>query len=271
MFWKHKLTLKFIIFIKNYLTTINSYSGYFCSLKLCNASLTFNTASNRFGIVIINFLHSSGVIESHISWILAFNPLTVRCRSFRSFLFMSAHRFSIGLRSGLGDGQSKTSIPFSCSHFFVVFAAWDDAPSCWNIYSPQSAHFGTDERRFSCNILIYFCAFTIPSMKWSWPTPFEDMHPHTIRLAGNLTVRFKQSLLYASVLLRITLFLASPTHTSNLDSSLKIMVSHCLCTQERFSLTHNKRFFIWSAVSRGFSLALKNKYNEMLFEMQNEC
>ena len=146
------------------LTTINSYTKNFLINQHSKLHILENIIDCTSKVIFSEKLfYSSGVTESHITWILSFNPPTVRCGSFRSFLFMMAQRFSMG--SGLDEGQSNTSIPFSCSHFFVVFAVWEDAPSCWNIYSPQSASFGTDGRRFSCNILIYLSAFTIPSMK----------------------------------------------------------------------------------------------------------
>ena len=52
---------------------------------------------------------------------------------FASFLSISAHMFSIGLRSGLFAGQVRSSMSSSSNHELTRLAVWHVAPSCWNI------------------------------------------------------------------------------------------------------------------------------------------
>ena len=118
-------------------------------------------------MVLISFWQSSASCQ-------VYNFLNIELNSdeeyFEKFLFIRTHRLSFGLKSGLEDSQFRTSISFSSSQFL-----------CWKIYSPQPDN------------------IKVPSM--IFPTPFEDIHPHTMRITRNLTVRFKHyfSLAYCSI------------------------------------------------------------------------
>ena len=61
---------------------------------------------------------------------------------------------------------------------------------------------------------------------------------------------------YVLEFLRMILFRASPTHTLNFDSALKIIVSHWLCSQKRLVFIHCNRIFGCKEVSNGVSFVL---------------
>ena len=52
-----------------------------------------------------------------------------------TLFFMSFHIPSMGFKSGLFPGQSRTLIPWTTKYFFIDLAWWHDAPSCMNVQS----------------------------------------------------------------------------------------------------------------------------------------
>ena len=94
------------------------------------------------------------------------------------------HRFSIGFRSGLLPGQSKTANSLSWIYDLTILDLWHGAESSWNIFACNFVMF---EARFELRTSIYFCPFIIPSIGSSDPTPLQLKHTQNIWLRGNLT------------------------------------------------------------------------------------
>ena len=65
---------------------------------------------------------SSGVTEFHTLRMAPLSSSWVLGRSFDILLFVSPHKFSIGLRSGEFSGQGGTSMLWSSSHLTVDLA-----------------------------------------------------------------------------------------------------------------------------------------------------
>lgn len=165
----------------------------------------------------------------------------------------------MGDRSGLPDGQVITGISFAANQSFVLFAVWQEAPSCWNMYSPYSQdRCGIEGTRCSDKIFWYLSAFIVPCTTWREPTPCADIHPHTITEAANLTFLLIANDSSDSHGFRITLGLVSPNETSKRDSSLHITLAHSRSVHLACSLTQATRLSFCTAVSNGLSFGYDN-------------
>ncbi len=92
-------------------------------------------------------------------------------------LFRSPHRFSIGFRSGLWLGHSKTWIFFWSSHSFVDLDVCFGLLSCWKIKFLFIFSFLAEAWRFCANIDWYLELFIIPSTLTKAPVPAEKNSP----------------------------------------------------------------------------------------------
>lgn len=212
------------------------------------------TSFTRRDIVATRFRQYSSVMEPQISFRASTNAGLVAHGCFRRCRFIRPHRVSIGDRSGLPEGQGSTGTSLLASHAILDRAVWHVAPSCWYMNSPyELERGGIDGIRWFWSMFWYFSAFILPSTIWSEPTPCADMHPQTITDAGNFTFRFRQFETRPSVGRRITRLLVSPNEISNLDSSLQMMESHCLCVQFTWSFAHFSRRFFCSTARSGLS------------------
>ena len=85
----------------------------------------------------------------------------------RTCFFSSAHKFSMGLRSGLCYGHSNTSTLLSLSHFVTTLEVCLGSLSIWKTNLRPSFNFLTDILRCCFNIStsfpIYFVKCTSPS------------------------------------------------------------------------------------------------------------
>lgn len=192
---------------------------------------------------------------SQICCNLARKSATVLCGFSLNSFFILCHTVSIMLTSGLLHGQSRTVILLLRNHVWVDFAVWQDAPSCWKMKLSSAFNLAMLGSRLLVRMAWYFPAFTVPWMNSIIPKPLEDMHPQTIRLLANFTVRFRQSGWNASCFDLITRLRLSPTATSNFDSSLNMILLQSSLVQDFLSFAHASRFFFCFSVKRGFSFA----------------
>ncbi len=114
-------------------------------------------------------------------------------------LLSSAHRFSMGLRSGDWLGHSSRLMLLSPNHALMTLAVCLGSLSCWKTNPQCKQSYHTDWRRFSSRISLYSAAFMVPLMQTRWPGPWAEKHPHNMMLPPPcLTVGMVLQGLYAS-------------------------------------------------------------------------
>ena len=145
------------------------------------------------------------------------------------FLFMMAHKFSIGFISGLLPGQSSIKgTSQSLSQCVRDLAVWANGPSCWNILA---LHMSKDSGKWSAKSSKYTFAFTLRFLgnSTTLPSPRPEKQPQTTSESGCFTVfsRLRGSLPRQQYTLafwiQVTLKVASSDH--NTDSQLSS--PHC--------------------------------------------
>ena len=95
-------------------------------------------------------------------------------------IFRSLQRCSIGFKSGLWLGHSRTFTELSWSHFDIL-AVCLGSLSCWkmNLTPVWSRALWS---RFSSRMSLYTAAFILPSIRTSLPVPAAEQHPHSMML-----------------------------------------------------------------------------------------
>ncbi len=96
--------------------------------------------------------------------------------------FRSLQRCSIGFKSGLWLGHSRTVMELLWSHSFVILAVCLGSLSCWKVNLRPSLRSWALWRRFSSRISLYLAAFIFPSIATSRPVPAAEKHPHSMML-----------------------------------------------------------------------------------------
>ncbi len=96
--------------------------------------------------------------------------------------FRSLQRCSIGFKSGLWLGHSRTVTELLWSHSFVILAVCLGSLSCWKVNLRPSLRSWALWRRFSSRISLYLAAFIFPSIATSRPVPAAEKHPHSMML-----------------------------------------------------------------------------------------
>ncbi len=91
-------------------------------------------------------------------------------------------RCSIGFKSGLWPGHSRTVTELLWSHSFVILAVCLGSLSCWKVNLRPSLRSWALWRRFSSRISLYLTAFIFPSIVTSRPVPAAEKHPHSMML-----------------------------------------------------------------------------------------
>lgn len=99
-----------------------------------------------------------------------------------SALFRSPHRFSIGFRSSLWLGHSKSLIFFWLSHSFVNFEVCFWSLSCWKVKSLFIFSFLAETWRFCAKIDWYLELFIMPSTLTKALVPAEEKQSQSIIL-----------------------------------------------------------------------------------------
>ena len=97
-------------------------------------------------------------------------------------IFRSFQRCSIGFKSGLLLGHSRTFRDLSRSHSCMVLAVCLAMLSCWKVDLCPSLRSWVLWSRFSSNISLYFAPFTLTSILTSLPVPAAEKHPHSMML-----------------------------------------------------------------------------------------
>ena len=97
-------------------------------------------------------------------------------------IFSSFHTCSIGFRSGLWLGHSKTFTDFLRSHSFVLLAVCFGSLSCWKVNLCPRLWPRVLWSRFSSRILVYFAAFIFLTMRTIRPVPAAEKHLHIMML-----------------------------------------------------------------------------------------
>ncbi len=86
-------------------------------------------------------------------------------------IFRSLQRCSIGFKSGLWLGHSRTVTELLWSHSFIILAVCLGSLSCWKVNLRPSLRSWALWRRFSSRISLYLAAFIFPSIATSRPVP----------------------------------------------------------------------------------------------------
>ncbi len=100
----------------------------------------------------------------------------------RTAIFRSLQRCSIGFKSGLWLGHSRTVTELLWSHSFIILAVCLGSLSCWKVNLQPGLRSWALWRRFSSRISLYLAAFIFPSIATSRPVPAAEKHPHNMML-----------------------------------------------------------------------------------------
>ena len=94
----------------------------------------------------------------------------------------SSHKCSIGFKSGLWLGHSRTYIFFLFSHSSVALPLCFGSLSCLNVNLLPSFRLMADSSRFSSRILLNFAPSIVPSIQPSSPVPADEKQPRNMML-----------------------------------------------------------------------------------------
>ncbi len=103
-------------------------------------------------------------------------------QSWWTTIFRSLQRCSIGFKSGLWLGHSRTVTELLWSHSFVILAVCLGSLSCWKVNLWPNLRSWALWRRFSSRISLYLAAFIFSSIATSRPVPAAEKHPHSMML-----------------------------------------------------------------------------------------
>ncbi len=209
-----------------------------CTQYLGGAPFALITASIRRGMEVISLWHCWGGMEAQVSLTVAFSSFAFFGLSFLVFLLK---RFSLRFRSGEFAGQSSTPTPWSFNQLLVLLAVCAGAKSCWKMKSVSLKSWSAEGSMKCSKISWKMGAVTLVYKKHNGPTPADDIATQIITDCGNLTLDFKQLVLWASPPFLQTLGPWFPNETQNLLSSEKRTLDHWATVQFFFSLAQVRR------------------------------
>ncbi len=135
-----------------------------------------------FGKDATSFSHLDLGILCHSSLQILSSSVRLDGKRWWTDIFRSLQRCSIGFKSGLWLGHSRTVTELLWSHFFVILAVCLGSLSCWKVNLRPSLRSWALWRRFSSRISLYLAAFIFPSIATSRPVPAAEKHPHSMML-----------------------------------------------------------------------------------------
>ncbi len=147
-----------------------------CSV-FSRSTFWFNTAMSLFGKDATSFSHLGLGILCHSSLQILSSSVRLDGKCWWTAIFRSLQRCSIGFKSGLWLGHSRTVTELLWSHSFVILAVCLGSLSCWKVNLRPSLRSWALWRRFSSRISLYLAAFNISldcnqsSCLCSWKTP----------------------------------------------------------------------------------------------------
>ncbi len=135
-----------------------------------------------FGKDATSFSHLDLGILCHSSLQILSSSVRLDVKRWWTAIFRSLQRCSIGFKSGLWLGHSRTVTELLWSHSFVILAVCLGSLSCWKVNLRPSLRSWALWRRFSSRISLYLAAFIFPSIATSRPVPAAEKHPHSMML-----------------------------------------------------------------------------------------
>ncbi len=135
-----------------------------------------------FGKDATSFSHLDLGILCHSSLQILSSSVRLDGKRWWTAIFRSLQRCSIGFKSGLWLGHSRTVTELLWSHSFVILAVCLGSLSCWKVNLRPSLRSWALWRRFSSRISLYLAAFIFPSIATSRPVPAAEKHPHSMML-----------------------------------------------------------------------------------------
>ncbi len=135
-----------------------------------------------FGKDATSFSHLDLGILCHSSLQILSSSVRLDGKRWWTAIFRSLQRCSIGFKSGLWLGHSRTVTELLWSHSFVILAVCLGSLSCWKVNLRPSLMSWALWRRFSSRISLYLAAFIFPSIATSRPVPAAEKHPHSMML-----------------------------------------------------------------------------------------
>ncbi len=133
-----------------------------------------------FGKDATSFSHLDLGILCHSSLQILSSSVRLDGKRWWTAIFRSLQRCSIGFKSGLWLGHSRTVTELLWSHSFVILAVCLGSLSCWKVNLRPSLRSWALWRRFSSRISLYLAAFIFPSIATS--RPVAEKHPHSMML-----------------------------------------------------------------------------------------
>ena len=121
---------------------------------------------------------------SHILLCRSSQSLSVRLDGERrcTAIFRSLQRRSIGFKSGLWLGYSRTFKVLSRCHSCFVSAVCLGLLTCWKVNLQPRTEVLSDLEQVFIGISLYIAPFICPSILTSLPVPAADKHPHSMML-----------------------------------------------------------------------------------------
>ena len=146
------------------------------------APLAAIAASSLLGHVCISFRHLDLGIFCHSSVQICSSSIKFDEKRRWPAIFKSFHRFSMGFKSWLWLGHSRTFTLLFWNHSSVALAVCLGSFSCWNVNLCRSRKSFALWSRFSSRICLCLAPFIALSILTSLPVPAVEKHPHSMML-----------------------------------------------------------------------------------------
>ncbi len=131
-----------------------------------------------FGKDATSFSHLDLGILCHSSLQILSSSVRLDGKRWWTAIFRSLQRCSIGFKSGLWLGHSRTVTELLWSHSVVILAVCLGSLSCWKVNLRPSLRSWALWRRFSSRISLYLAAFIFPSIATSRPCSWKTPPQH---------------------------------------------------------------------------------------------